>query len=190
MHAVAKSEAKKCPFRRSQTAIQIFCLLEALLCHFLPLTSLTFPYYCHKLWVCHVAICAKFFPRQLRGLWAKGEKRWLEGVFAAIGQPTRASSSTTLQGCWLQLENVFEYSGFLKGTLKQKLLNSTVFWNFHFCASDPFQYSTNVLALCAQHCISIISGNWPLFRDHILLKRIYCYCTRCHTCTRIYVLSM
>lgn len=49
---------------------------------------------CHP-FCCHVTICAKFFPRQLRGLWAKGEKRWLWGVFAAIGQPTRASSFYT-----------------------------------------------------------------------------------------------
>lgn len=41
---------------------------------------------------CHETICAKFFPRQLRGLWAKGEKRLLCGVAAAMGQPTLASS--------------------------------------------------------------------------------------------------
>ena len=57
-------------------------------------TNKSLPQFCHP-FCCHVTICAKFFPRQLRGLWAKGEKRWLWGVFAAIGQPTRASSFYT-----------------------------------------------------------------------------------------------
>lgn len=45
---------------------------------------------------CHETICAKFFPRQLRGLWAKGEKRLLCGVAAAMGQPTLASSCSAM----------------------------------------------------------------------------------------------